>query len=195
MPAIFDEKARREVHEALLCAGLTIVLEKGIDQLTISEVTQRAGRGKGTFYHFFSSKEVFLQEVLQRGRKNIADELEKAAVEMGGTLDRKGLQQWLKTAWNIGGAFYRSVGQTGLILLNNNSPIDQKNDVSIAEVDKAWIASRVVGISPQANWKVFSNIQSALALLYLHAKHLHEDALEATVDALIAAECQCLFDS
>ena len=48
--SIFTLERRIEVHEKLLEVGIELIKEKGIRKMTISEVTARAGIGKGTFY-------------------------------------------------------------------------------------------------------------------------------------------------
>lgn len=49
------------------------------------------------------------------------------------------------------------------------------------------IAELLDGVRPDSDWRVFANLQKALALALLGRANLHPDALEGTVDAIIEA--------
>ncbi len=63
--SIFTLERRTEVQEKLLEVGVELIREKGIRKMTISEITARAGIGKGTFYHFYHAKEYYAYDVIQ----------------------------------------------------------------------------------------------------------------------------------
>ncbi len=56
------ERKKLETHEALLEAALTLFREKGYDETTVEEITERADVAKGTFFNYFPSKEELLGE-------------------------------------------------------------------------------------------------------------------------------------
>ena len=61
MPIIVDKvQKRRDI--ALSCRDL--LLENGIDNLTISQIAQQAGVGKGTVYEYFDGKEDIVFEII-----------------------------------------------------------------------------------------------------------------------------------
>jgi TetR/AcrR family transcriptional regulator, transcriptional repressor for nem operon len=57
-----DSKAN--TRAALLKSGRRIIVEKGYNHTGIQEVLQEVGVPKGSFYHFFSSKEDFGLEII-----------------------------------------------------------------------------------------------------------------------------------
>jgi TetR/AcrR family transcriptional repressor of nem operon len=59
-----DSKETTKV--ALLKAGRRIIVEKGYNHTGIQEVLQEVGVPKGSFYHFFSSKEDFGLAIIDR---------------------------------------------------------------------------------------------------------------------------------
>lgn len=61
MPKIVDKEQKRK-DIALSCKEL--FLQKGINQLTISEVAKTAGIGKGTVYEYFENKEDIIFEIV-----------------------------------------------------------------------------------------------------------------------------------
>lgn len=55
-----------ETREALLRAGVEALTEKGFAATGIDGILRRAGVPKGSFYHYFSSKEAFGAELIDR---------------------------------------------------------------------------------------------------------------------------------
>lgn len=86
---IMDKKNRRlgrppkeaagysETRESLLRAGVEILTEKGFSSTGIDEILRRVGVPKGSFYHFFSSKEAFGTELVERYASYFANKLDR----------------------------------------------------------------------------------------------------------------------
>lgn len=60
--AIIVNKEEKRRNIALSCRGL--LLENGINSLTISQIAQTAGVGKGTIYEYFENKEDIVFEII-----------------------------------------------------------------------------------------------------------------------------------
>lgn len=60
MPANFTQEEKDTIRMALLNTGFALCRESGVKGMTVAELTQRCGIAKGTFYHFFDSKEEFV---------------------------------------------------------------------------------------------------------------------------------------
>ncbi|WP_423236510.1 TetR/AcrR family transcriptional regulator [Clostridium oryzae] len=60
------------------------VRENGIKKMTIDNIAKKADIGKGTFYHFFKSKEDFVYEVIMFNKKKIISYANKIIEEKGG---------------------------------------------------------------------------------------------------------------
>jgi NADH dehydrogenase len=57
------ERKKLETREALLEAAWTLFRDKGFDDTTVEEITERADVAKGTFFNYFSSKDGLLAEL------------------------------------------------------------------------------------------------------------------------------------
>ncbi len=57
------ERKKLETHQGLLEAALVLFREKGYDETTVEEITERADVAKGTFFNYFPSKEALLGEL------------------------------------------------------------------------------------------------------------------------------------
>lgn len=65
MPKIFTEQEREMIRGKLLDAGLALLESKRYRSISVDEIASEVGIAKGTFYNFFSSKEVFFYEIMQ----------------------------------------------------------------------------------------------------------------------------------
>lgn len=65
MPKIFTEQEREMIRGKLLDAGLALLESKRYRSISVDEIAAEVGIAKGTFYNFFSSKEVFFYEIMQ----------------------------------------------------------------------------------------------------------------------------------
>lgn len=66
-----------ETRELLVRAGLEALTEKGFSATGIDEILKRVGVPKGSFYHYFDSKEVFGVALIDRYASYFAYKLER----------------------------------------------------------------------------------------------------------------------
>lgn len=66
-----------ETRELLVRAGLEALTEKGFSSTGIDEVLKRVGVPKGSFYHYFESKEAFGATLIDRYASYFAHKLER----------------------------------------------------------------------------------------------------------------------
>ena len=66
-----------ETRELLLRAGLELLTEKGFSAAGLDEILRRVGVPKGSFYHYFESKEAFGAELIERYAAYFARKLER----------------------------------------------------------------------------------------------------------------------
>jgi TetR/AcrR family transcriptional repressor of nem operon len=59
-----EKSGRGDTRSALLEAGIDIMLEKGYTNTGIQEVLTTVGAPKGSFYHYFESKETWAKEAI-----------------------------------------------------------------------------------------------------------------------------------
>lgn len=66
-----------DTREALLLCGMEVLTEQGFAATGIDAVLKRVRVPKGSFYHYFDSKEAFVQQVLQRYAAYFARKLDR----------------------------------------------------------------------------------------------------------------------
>jgi AcrR family transcriptional regulator len=74
MPTFTDAK-RERVRESLRETGRELFARYGLDKTAISELTEAAGIGKGTFYQFYDSKDELYLEILEAYSEEVAPRL------------------------------------------------------------------------------------------------------------------------
>ena len=66
-----------DTREALLRCGMAVLTMQGISATGIDTVLKRVGVPKGSFYHYFDSKEAFGAELIERYARYFAHKLER----------------------------------------------------------------------------------------------------------------------
>ncbi len=97
MPPIFSEKEKEQIRKRLLEKASEQMLERGIRNTNISELAKTVGIGKGTFYHFFSSKEMLVMEVMSQWRREKLDAFQQL-LNKKGTMTIDELFEWYQSA-------------------------------------------------------------------------------------------------
>lgn len=65
----------------LLDTAKSLFLTNGVDATTVNDIVEKMGVAKGTFYHYFASKEHLVEEVLMTEINALADEIKKVATD------------------------------------------------------------------------------------------------------------------
>lgn len=60
MPTAFTEKQQEDIRASLFQAGMRLSKSMGMQKMTVSRLAAATGIAKGSFYHFFESKEAFI---------------------------------------------------------------------------------------------------------------------------------------
>jgi TetR/AcrR family transcriptional repressor of nem operon len=69
----FRRDARADTRNAILEAGIKIVLQKGYHECGLTEILREAGVPKGSFYYYFASKEEFGLQLIDHWLENFAE--------------------------------------------------------------------------------------------------------------------------
>ncbi len=74
-PANRRTRRRAEIREKLFQAALSLIMRRGLQQTTVSDITEAADVGKGTFFNYFQTKEHVLVEFYERHRERLEERL------------------------------------------------------------------------------------------------------------------------
>ena len=85
MPAVIADNPTRE---KILQTARRLFHQRAYSDVGINTLCREAGVVKGSFYHFFSSKQALLEAVIERNRESIANALQKSNDAGGSGRDR-----------------------------------------------------------------------------------------------------------
>lgn len=74
------------VHHRILAATVEVIAARGLERLSMTEISQAAGISRQTLYRYFASKEVLIEGVIRDFKQRIGDSL-YAAIEADPSLD------------------------------------------------------------------------------------------------------------
>jgi AcrR family transcriptional regulator len=123
-----DPDVRRE---ELLDIALDLCRSQGFDALRVEQVVQRAGVAKGTFYHYFASKDAVLEALVQRFGEGLFAQLSAAA----GGADRPAVER-LQAAMHAAQSFKTAQGDVPLAALLQR----EENLAMRHRIYRAWLA-------------------------------------------------------
>lgn len=107
---------KTEVKDNILDVGVGIIIKKGYHNVGIQEILNEANIPKGSFYHYFKSKEDFGSQVIQHYNKTALDTLEKYVSD-----ESKPHKERLTAFFSEMSSFFISKEYCGGCLLGNSS--------------------------------------------------------------------------
>ena len=83
MPKIYTDEKRKEVKEKMMKIGLELIKQYGVKKMSVAEITKSVGIAQGTFYNFFSSKEMLIYDLAVLYQEKIDKKVENIIKEKG----------------------------------------------------------------------------------------------------------------
>ncbi|EJN07861.1 TetR/AcrR family transcriptional regulator [Herbaspirillum sp. YR522] len=86
--------ASADVRDKILSTGQRLMAAKGYSSVGLSEILATAGVPKGSFYHYFGSKDAFGEALLESYFADYLAELDRTLVQPGMTMAQRLLSYW-----------------------------------------------------------------------------------------------------
>lgn len=175
--SIFVLEKRNEIQNTMLSVGIDLIKEKGIRKLTVSDVTERTGIGKGTFYHFYDSKELYIYDVILFSKRQIKEALNNI-VEANGKINRESFDRIFQdfsflSEENI----VRSISEEDMKWLLGRLPESYTLNPTKEEDVIEAILSNCENLNDNINYHVIANIMKIMAISVENKGRLYQDAL------------------
>ena len=120
MPAIFKDEEKEAIRKKLLSEGRQMMAARGITGMNLEELSRSSGIAKGTFYHFFPSKQRFIMEIIRDYQYGKLSELKSLSAEKQNSLTVEEGLAWYQT------------------MLQEENPLGQ-----LREKDMDWILKKI----------------------------------------------------
>lgn len=117
------EAQRRETARELEDAALRLFLERGLDGVTIDDITQAAGVAKGTFYRYFDDKAALVDALLKPVAGELLEGMEACGRALAGARDVEAMfEAYRAVAAVIASALLQYPGVVRLYLQESRGP-------------------------------------------------------------------------
>lgn len=192
MSPVFPLEQREEIHKRLLETGVCLIQKKGIRHMTIDDITERVGIGKGTFYHFFQSKEEYISAVIRFSKEGLQAAINQMVERQGG-IDKSGLlalfEMFSLTGKNNIIAFITPEDEQWL---QNKCP-DLILNTPREDAMVSLLLAHMIGVRKNVNPHVVANSIKIMALAVENRRILHQDALAQNLSLMQQELCDYLF--
>jgi|AntRauTorcE11897_2_1112592.scaffolds.fasta_scaffold64493_1 AcrR family transcriptional regulator len=190
MPRGFTEKEKKKIKELLINEGERLFARYGLKKTSIKDLTNAVGIAQGSFYKFFSSKEVLYFEIIEQNEKEIKYKLLSEDIQKG-EINKKIFREFLKKAMKlieeyplIKNMYNSDEYQQMLSKLPKDKINEHINDDTdtLAPLLKSW---QKKGSIKNYDIDAISGLLRALFLLTLHKKEIGEKQFDKTIDLFI----------
>lgn len=190
MPKIFSEEDRIVIRGKLLDAGLSQLKTRRYRNISLDEVTAKAGIAKGTFYNFFPSKERFFYEIMQLIKERNREEF--WALFQEGTPTKQEVQACLCRRYAEHKTVYDYFTPEEMNLIVRKLPEGDFGNDSVAFAKELMTHCGRTGdaIRPE----VIVNMCNVLALTASNQEMLEPEGYAGTIDLLVGALVDYIFE-
>lgn len=189
MPKIFSEKDREIIRNKLLEIGQESLKRKSYRDISLDDVTAKAGIAKGTFYNFFSSKELYFYEIMQKIKEDNRKELRELAA--GGLPKREQVESCLYRRYTSKCTVYDYFTVEEMNRIMRTIPDEEMENDSVAFANQLL---EHLGEHTECKPEVVVNLCNVLAMTSANRKLLEPEGYQETVRVLVRALVDYLFE-
>jgi AcrR family transcriptional regulator len=185
MPSIFTEEDKERIRTQLLAEGRQMMLERGITKTNIDELAENAGIAKGTFYHFFSSKQDFILEIIHAYQDEKLTQLKRLAADKKGKLTYFEALKWYKTLYLPQENPLFQVSKKDLDWIMTKIPSERLFRPEVDIQTGKLILSMIEGVREDIDYRVLANFPKMAALAIENKEFMHQEVLEINFQLMI----------
>jgi AcrR family transcriptional regulator len=185
MPSIFTEEDKERIRTQLLAEGRQMMLERGITKTNIDELAENAGIAKGTFYHFFSSKQDFILEIIHAYQDEKLTQLKRLAADKKGKLTYFEALKWYKTLYLPQENPLFQVSKKDLDWIMTKIPSERLFRPEVDIQTGKLILSMIEGVREDIDYRVLANFPKMAALAIENKEFMHQEVLEINFQLII----------
>jgi AcrR family transcriptional regulator len=183
MSKLFNLQERESIRIQMLEIGFKLVKEFGMTHTSVEKITKSIGIGKGTFYQYFPSKEVFIYEIIvyQREQKKQKFEYLLNGRERMPSNEAKLYFDELITP---GESILTYLTTNDINKLRVSLPeeyfFDPEKDIVTTQI----LLQHIDGINKELDYKVVANLAKIIGITAESIELLHPEALDTTFQLL-----------
>ncbi len=183
MPANFTEKERKEIRQNLINAGYRMSRESGLKGMTVAKLAESCRIAKGTFYHFFASKEEFVLALFEESNRK---EMQEFAALMQGR-DRISLEEmmrWYRSLFTFEHNFVMSFRTEDFVWLKEHLRNFGMFDAEREKVEAEKLLKVVCGIRSDYDTGVIVNFLKSIYGMTENRDSFCQESIETNIDLI-----------
>lgn len=181
MPRHFTDEEREQLRKKLLSSAKKLFLQYGLNKTTVSDITDEAKIGKGTFYSFFNCKgDIYLQLYAEEWTA-VHDKMDRKYKNRKGPIDEIILDYIYENRKIVSSHPILSTvhNRNALALISEPTVTEQLysfkelSDSRLTELIKSWFITNDIqtGVKPET----VSGMMRSLSYLNYHKDEIGED--------------------
>ena len=188
MPKIFSETDRYNFRKALLENGRKALEKNCYKNISVADIAAETGIAKGTFYNFFSSKEIFFYEVMLK----IRDENRRAITELIDNPTRENVYRFFYERYTTVKTVYDYFTPEEMKIIFRRLP-DKQNESDENSVQLAKQLISVCADRTDIKAEVVVNLMNIAASAAAQREFLLQDSYNETVAVIANAITDYIF--
>lgn len=183
MPANFTEEERQEIRERLIALGYDLIREMGLKKMKVSTIAERADIATGTFYHFFASKEAYVEALIEaqneEWQKQLALELQNS-----GKLTLEQAVRWFRDSFRPENNILMELTFDDWVWLKSHRTEDGMFSATHDEQEARRYLAYVDGIRPDLDVRVIINFFKTIYSMAENRETFIGDVFETNIDLI-----------
>lgn len=192
MPRHFSSEERIDIENRLIAAAKELFLQYGINKTTISDITEKARVGKGTFYLFFKSKGDIYLKLYMNEWTAVHDIIDKKYLGKKGKLDELILDYICENRKQLLSHPILSIvyDRHTLSLISDSSvknrieTFSELGDSRLKKIINSWLECNNINCS--LSTEVISGMMRSLSYLNYHKDEIGEEYFEEVIKQFAA---------
>lgn len=197
MPKAFSEEEREYIKKRLMEEAQVCLTQFGMRKTSVDELVKRVGIPKGTFYLFYSSKELLFFEVFNTLQDQIQKDMLQRLNRLGSNINADAITDVIFQLYKqVDSTFIYSFLSSGeLELLVRKLPPEivnahvQKDDFNMEQ-----LLGLIPGRHTQSTIKIFSAALRAIFCSMSHKKEIGEDIFDETIQVMLRGVINQVFE-
>lgn len=183
MPANFTEKQREAIREKLIAVGYDLIREMGLKKMKISIIAERAGIATGTYYHFFASKEAYVEALIGEQDRKMQMQL-LPLLQNGKKLTLEQAIRWFRDSFRIENNILMELTLDDWVWLKSHRTKDGLFSAAHDEqVAKQYLAY-VDGIRPDLDIRIIINFFKTIYSMAQNRETFIAEVFETNIDMI-----------
>lgn len=183
MPANFTEEQRQIIREKLIAVGYDLIREIGLKKMKVAMIAERADIATGTFYHFFDSKEAYVEALIAEQDFRMQEEL-KPLLQDSGKLTLEQAVRWFRDSFRTQNNFLMELTTDDWVWLKAHRTKDGLLSPSHDEREALRYLAYVDGIRPDLDIRILINFFKTIYSMAENRDTFFGDVFETNIDLI-----------